>query len=135
MIGLLNLVSFGLIGKARHETTRTVDLGFQRTELFRSQHAKSQRPRRLSLPAGRQNRRGRKVRHAIAIVEGGVLQEPLIVLPALTGVGKASAESRSIQTSEHNGYLYVAYTTLDNRDRLFASPSPMDRSIRHRNSF
>ena len=118
LIGLLNLVSFGLIGKPGHETTRTVDLGFQRTEIISIPNTPNLNgPVDFRfLPDGRivvAEKFG-----AIAIVEGGVLQEPLIVLPALTGVEKGVNGIEVDPDFELNGYLYVAYTTLDNRDRL-----------------
>ena len=118
LIGLLNLVSFGLIGKPGHETTQTVDLGFQRTETIsipHTPHLNGPVDFRF-LPDGRivvAEKFG-----AIAIAEDGVLQDPLIVLPALTGVEKGVNGIEVDPDFEHNGYLYVAYTTLDNRDRL-----------------
>lgn len=118
LIGLLNIVSFGLIGKPGHEDTQTVDLGFQRTEILSVPNTPNLNgPVDFRfLPDGRivvAEKFG-----AIGIVEDGVLQDPLIVLPALTGIEKGVNGIEVDPDFEHNGYLYVAYTTLDNRDRL-----------------
>lgn len=118
LIGLLNLVSFGLIGSPGHTTTRTVDIGFQRTQIVSVPNVPNLNgPVDFRfLPDGRMilaEKFG-----AIRVVDDGVLGEPLIILPTLTGIEKGVNGIEVDPDFANNGYLYVAYTTLDNRDRL-----------------
>lgn len=118
LIGLLNLVSFGLIGSPGHTTTRTVDIGFQRTQIVSVPNVPNLNgPVDFRfLPDGRMilaEKFG-----AIRVVDDGVLGEPLIMLPTLTGIEKGVNGIEVDPDFANNGYLYVAYTTLDNRDRL-----------------
>ncbi|MCB0925191.1 MAG: PQQ-dependent sugar dehydrogenase [Mycobacterium sp.] len=118
LIGLLNLMTFGLIGSPGHSTTRTVDIGFQRTQIVSVPNVPNLNgPVDFRfLPDGRivlAEKFG-----AIRLVDDGVLGEPLIVLPTLTGIEKGVNGIEVDPDFEHNGYLYVAYTTLDNYDRL-----------------
>lgn len=118
LLGLLNLITFGLVGSPGHTTTRTVNLGFQRTQIVSVPNVPNLNgPVDMRfLPDGRMlvaEKFG-----AIRVVADGVLGDPLIVLPTLTGIEKGVNGLEIDPDFEHNGYLYVAYTTLDNRDRL-----------------
>ncbi len=118
LIGLLNLMTFGLIGSPGHTTTRTIDIGFQRTQIVAIPNVPNLNgPVDFRfLPDGRMilaEKFG-----AIRLVDNGVLGEPLIVLPTLTGIEKGVNGIEVDPDFADNGYLYVAYTTLDNRDRL-----------------
>jgi glucose/arabinose dehydrogenase len=118
LIGLLNLMTFGLIGSPGHTTTRTVDIGFQRTQIVSVPNVPNLNgPVDFRfLPDGRMilaEKFG-----AIRLVDDGVLGEPLIVLPTLTGIEKGVNGIEVDPGFADNGYLYVAYTTLDNHDRL-----------------
>jgi len=118
LLGLLNLMTFGLIGSPGHTTTRTIDIGFQQTQIVSVPNVPNLNgPVDFRfLPDGRMilaEKFG-----AIRLVDDGVLGEPLIVLPTLTGIEKGVNGIEVDPDFADNGYLYVAYTTLDNHDRL-----------------
>ncbi|MGX9787496.1 PQQ-dependent sugar dehydrogenase [Mycobacterium sp. MMS18-G62] len=112
--GLLNLLTFGLLGSAGHTTTATVDIGFERTPVVSGLN----NPVDFRfLPDGRIviGEQG----GAIRVVKNGVLQsQPLIVLSAGTG-GERGISGLAVDPNfGTNGFLYVAYTSAENRDRL-----------------
>ncbi len=113
--GLLNLLTFGLIGTSGHKTTETVFIGNQRTVIATGLTL----PVDLGfLPDGRilvAEKNG-----AIKVIDqdGTVLDQPLIKLSVNTlferGVGGLAVDPQFAT----NGHIYVAYTTSSVKDRL-----------------
>lgn len=112
--GLLNLVTFGLLGNAGHSVTQTINIGFVRTPVV---SGLSNPVDFRFLPDGRIviGEQG----GAIRVVENGVLQsQPLIVLSTGTGAERGISGVAVDPDFATNGFLYVAYTSAANRDRL-----------------
>ena len=113
--GLLNLLSFGLIGSSGHKRTETVLIGDQRAVVadgldgpvdFRF------------LPDGRilVAEKGGAIK--VVAANGGVLPQPLITLSVNT-VGERGVSGLAVDPQfATNGHIYVAYTTSAVKDRL-----------------
>lgn len=112
--GLLNLLSFGLLGSSGHRSTETVFIGFDRAVAVDGLNSPVDF---RFLPDGRivvAEKGG-----AIRLVENGVLREqPLISLSVSTG-GERGISGLAVDPNfGTNGYIYAAYTTSAVKDRL-----------------
>lgn len=112
--GLLNLLSFGLLGSSGHRSTETVFIGFDRAVAVDGLNSPVDF---RFLPDGRivvAEKGG-----AIRLVENGVLREqPLISLSVSTG-GERGISGLAVDPDfGTNGYIYAAYTTSAVKDRL-----------------
>lgn len=111
--GLLNLISFGLIGSSGHRTTESVFIGFDRAVVATG--LSSPVDFRF-LPDG-----GIVVAEkggAIRLVEDGTANAPLVTLP-VNSLGERGVSGLAVDPDyATNGNLYVAYTTSTLRNRL-----------------
>ncbi len=112
--GLLNLITFGLIGSSGHKTTETVFIGVDRTVVASGLNSPVDF---RFLPDGRivvAEKGG-----AIRVVENGtVADDPLITL-SVSALGERGVSGLEVDPNfADNGYLYVAYTTSAIRNRL-----------------
>ncbi|MGD9618984.1 MAG: PQQ-dependent sugar dehydrogenase [Mycolicibacterium sp.] len=112
--GLLNLISFGLLGASGHRSTETVFIGFERAVVASG----------LNTPVDFRFLPDERIvvaekGGAIKIVENGtVLNQPLITLPVST-LGERGISGLAVDPDfAENGYLYVAYTNADIRNQL-----------------
>lgn len=112
--GLLSLFTFGLLGNSGHKTTETVFLGLDRSVVASGLY---QPVDFRFLPDGRivvAEKTG-----AIKIIENGtVLEEPVITLSVNNAFERGISGITLDPQFTQNGYLYVAYTTAEIRDRL-----------------
>ena len=111
--GLLNLLSFGILGNSGHRTTETVFIGFERAVVASGLNSPVDF---RFLPDGRvivAEKAG-----AIRIVENGAAGAPLITLSVAT-LGERGVSGLAVDPDfADNGHLYVAYTTSALRNRL-----------------
>ncbi len=111
---LIHLLTFGLLGNDGHTSTATINIGFEQTTVV---SGLSQPVDFRFLPDGQiaiAEKTG-----AIKVVDDGELQsQPIVVMPVSSqnerGIGGIAVDP----DFQHNGYLYVAYTTLELRNRL-----------------
>ena len=114
LAGLLNLVSFGLLGNSGHRTTETVFIGFERAVVVPGLDTPVDF---RFLPDGRiivAQKGG-----AIRIVEDDVLlDEPLITLSVNT-LGERGISGVAVDPDfADNGHIYVSYVSSANRNQL-----------------
>ncbi len=111
--GLLNLISFGLIGSSGHRTTESVFIGFDRAVVATGLNSPVDF---RFLPDGRivvAEKGG-----AIKVVEDGTANAPLITL-SVNSLGERGVSGLAVDPDfATNGNLYVAYTTSALRNRL-----------------
>lgn len=114
-VGLLNLLSFGLLGTSGHKKTETVLIGQQRTVVasdltfpvdFRF------------LPDGRIVVAEKKGAIKVIGTDGTVAAKPLITLGTNNLFERGVAGLAVDPQFATNGYIYVAYTTTAIKDRL-----------------
>ena len=113
--GLINLLSFGLLGASGHKKTETVFIGDQRTVV--ASGLDSPVDFRF-LPDGRilVAEKGGAIK--VIATNGTVLAQPLITLSVNT-VGERGISGLAVDPQfSTNGHIYVAYTTSDVKDRL-----------------
>lgn len=114
--GLLNLVSFGLLGSSGHRSTQTVFIGFDRTVVASG----LEEPVDFRfLPDGRVvvAEQGGKIK---LIQNGAVLAQPMITLPVGAG-GERGISGIAVDpdfATPGNSYLYVSYVSTSARNRL-----------------
>ena len=112
--GLLNLLSFGLLGSSGHRTTETVFIGFERAVVVSGLNTPVDS---RFLPDGRivvAEKGG-----AIKIVEDGVLREQPLITLSVNTLGERGVSGLAVDPDfATNGHLYVAYTTSTLRNRL-----------------
>lgn len=113
--GLLNLLSFGLLGNSGHKRTETVFIGQQRTVIASG----------LTLPVDFRFLPDERIvvaekNGAIKIVDtdGTVLPAPVISLGVNTLFERGISGLAVDPQFATNGYIYVAYTTTEIKDRL-----------------
>jgi len=111
--GLLNLITFGLIGSSGHRTTESVFIGFDRAVVASGLNSPVDF---RFLPDGRiivAEKGG-----AIRVVENGAANAALITLTVNT-LGERGVSGLAVDPDfATNGHLYVAYTTSALRNRL-----------------
>lgn len=114
-VGLLNLLSFGLLGTSGHKKTQTVFIGQQRSVVasdltfpvdFRF------------LPDGRILVAEKKGAIKVIGTDGTVQAKPLITLGTNNLFERGIAGLAVDPQFATNGYIYVAYTTTQIKDRL-----------------
>lgn len=112
--GLLNLLSFGILGSSGHRTTETVFIGFERAVVVSGLNTPVDS---RFLPDGRivvAEKGG-----AIKIVEDGVLREQPLITLSVNTLGERGVSGLAVDPDfATNGHLYVAYTTSTLRNRL-----------------
>lgn len=114
LAGFLNLISFGLLGSSGHRTTETVFIGFERAVVASG----------LNTPVDFRFLPDDRIvvaekAGAIKLVENGTVRaQPLITLPVST-LGERGISGLAVDPDfAENGYLYVAYTNTNVRNRL-----------------
>jgi VCBS repeat-containing protein len=114
--GLLNLVTFGLLGDSGHASTRTVTLGAYTASTVVS--GLDQPTDFRLLPDGRIvfAEKGGAIR--VAGKDGQLQDTPLITLPASTYWARGVAAIELDPAYEENGHIYVSYVRPDNYQRL-----------------
>lgn len=113
--GLINLLSFGLIGTSGHKKTETVFIGDQRAVVADGLNGPVDF---RFLPDGRilVAEKGGAIK--VIAADGGVLPQPLITLSVNT-VGERGISGLAVDPQfATNGHIYVAYTTSNVKDRL-----------------
>ncbi|MEI6251199.1 MAG: PQQ-dependent sugar dehydrogenase [Mycobacteriaceae bacterium] len=113
--GLLNLLSFGLLGTSGHKKTETVLIGDQRTVIASGLNSPVDF---RFLPDGRivVGEKGGAIK--VIATDGTVLAQPLITLSVNT-LGERGISGLAVDPQfTTNGHIYVAYTTSDVKDRL-----------------
>lgn len=113
--GLLNLLTFGLLGTSGHKTTQTVLIGDQRTVVASG----LDKPVDFRfLPDGRilVAQKGGAIK--VIQADGTVRDQPLITL-SVNEVGERGISGLAVDPHfSENGRIYVAYTTSGVKDRL-----------------
>lgn len=113
--GLINLLSFGLLGTSGHKKTETVFIGDQRTVV--ASGLDSPVDFRF-LPDGRTLVAEKGGAIKVIGADGTVLAQPLITLSVNT-IGERGISGLAVDPQfSANGHIYVAYTTSDVKDRL-----------------
>lgn len=114
LAGLLNLVSFGLIGSSGHRSTETVFIGFDRAVVASGLNSPVDF---RFLPDGRivvAEKGG-----AIKVVEDGVVREQPLITLSVSTTGERGISGLAVDPHfADNGRLYVAYTTTTLHNRL-----------------
>ena len=113
--GLINLLTFGLIGTSGHKTTETVFIGDERTVVASG----------LTLPVdfrflpdGRILVAEKNGPIKVIKADGTVLPDPLITLSVNTIFERGVSGLAVDPQFADNGHIYVAYTTSEVKDRL-----------------
>jgi len=113
--GLINLLTFGLLGTSGHKKTETVFIGDERTVVASG----------LTLPVdfrflpdGRILVAEKNGPIKVIKTDGTVLPEPLITLSVNTLFERGVSGLAVDPQFATNGYIYVAYTTSEIKDRL-----------------
>jgi aldose sugar dehydrogenase len=114
LTGLFNLLTFGVFNLSGDTSTQHITVGLDRTVLV---SGLNQSTDFRFLPDGRiliAQQTG-----AIRIYKDGqLLSQPLVVLPVSTN-GESGLQGFAVDPQfASNGYLYVAYTTVDHHERL-----------------
>jgi VCBS repeat-containing protein len=114
--GLLNLVTFGLLGDSGHASTQTVTFGAYTASTVVSGLVQPTDFRLL--PDGRIvfAEKGGAIR--VAGKDGQLQDTPLITLPASTDWARGVAAIELDPDYEENGHIYVSYVRSDNYQRL-----------------
>ncbi|MGE2832747.1 PQQ-dependent sugar dehydrogenase [Mycobacterium sp. SMC-4] len=111
LAGLINLVSFGLLGNSGHRSSQTVFVGYERATVVGG----------LDQPVDfRILDDGRIIvaekTGAIRMVENGVLRPQPLVTLAVSTLGERGIAGLEVDPDfDNTGYLYVAYTTTTNQ--------------------
>lgn len=114
--GLLNLVTFGLLGDSGHASTQTITFGAYTASTVVS--GLDQPTDFRLLPDGRIvfAEKGGAIR--VAGTDGQLQDTPLITLPASTQWARGVAAIELDPDYEENGHIYVSYVRSDNYQRL-----------------
>jgi VCBS repeat-containing protein len=114
--GLLNLVTFGLLGDSGHASTQTITFGSYTASTVVS--GLDQPTDFRLLPDGRIvfAEKGGAIR--VAGTDGQLQDTPLITLPASTQWARGVAAIELDPDYEENGHIYVSYVRSDNYQRL-----------------
>jgi VCBS repeat-containing protein len=114
--GLLNLVTFGLLGDSGHASTHTVTFGTYTASTVVS--GLDQPTDFRLLPDGRIvfAEKGGAIR--VAGTDGQLQDTPLITLPTSTHWARGVAAIELDPDYEENGHIYVSYVRSDNYQRL-----------------
>ncbi|MDQ1718947.1 MAG: aldose sugar dehydrogenase [Pseudonocardiales bacterium] len=114
--GLLNLVTFGLLGDSGHASTQTITFGAYTASTVVS--GLDQPTDFRLLPDGRIvfAEKGGAIR--VAGTDGQLQDTPLITLPASTDWARGVAAIELDPDYEENGHIYVSYIRSDNYQRL-----------------
>lgn len=114
--GLLNLVTFGLIGDSGHSATTTVTIGGHTVSTVVSGLEEPTDFR--FLPDGRILFAEKGGAIKVADQDGQLQSTPLITLPTMTTWARGLAGLEVDPDYEHNGHIYVSYIGADNYQRL-----------------
>lgn len=115
LAGLINLLSFGLLGTSGHKETETVFIGDQRTVVASGLNSPVDF---RFLPDGRTLVAEQGGAIKVIAADGTVLAQPLITLSVNT-IGERGISGLAVDPQfSTNGHIYVAYTTSDVKDRL-----------------
>jgi VCBS repeat-containing protein len=116
MPGLLNLVTFGLLGDSGHASTQTITFGAYTASTVVS--GLDQPTDFRLLPDGRIvfAEKGGAIR--VAGKDGQLQDTPLITLPTSTDWARGVAAIELDPDYEENGHIYVSYVRSDNYQRL-----------------
>lgn len=114
--GLINLVTFGLLGDRGDSYTRTISIGgFTATTVVSG----LDQPTDLRfLPGGRILFAAKGGAIKVANKDGQLQSTPLITLPTTTDWARGLAAIEVDPDFEANGYVYVSYVRADNYQRL-----------------
>jgi VCBS repeat-containing protein len=114
--GLLNLLTFGLLGDSGHSSTQTITFGAYTASTVVS--GLDQPTDFRLLPDGRIvfAEKGGAIR--VAGKDGQLQDTPLITLPASTDWARGVAAIELDPNYEENGHIYVSYVRSDNYQRL-----------------
>ncbi|WP_418602100.1 PQQ-dependent sugar dehydrogenase [Mycolicibacterium sp. SCSIO 43805] len=114
LAGLLNLVSFGLLGNSGHRSTETVFIGFERAVVVPGLDTPVDF---RFLPDGRilvAEKAG-----AIKVVENGTLRDEPVITLSVNTLGERGISGLAVDPDfADNGYLYVSYVSSANRNQL-----------------
>ena len=114
LAGLLNLVSFGLLGNSGHRSTETVFIGFERAVVVPGLDTPVDF---RFLPDGRilvAEKAG-----AIKVVENGALRDEPVITLSVNTLGERGISGLAVDPDfADNGYLYVSYVSSANRNQL-----------------
>ena len=114
LAGLLNLVSFGLLGNSGHRSTETVFIGFERAVVVPGLDTPVDF---RFLPDGRilvAEKAG-----AIKVVENGTLRDEPVITLSVNTLGERGISGLAVDPDfVDNGYLYVSYVSSANRNQL-----------------
>ncbi|MCG7578740.1 PQQ-dependent sugar dehydrogenase [Mycolicibacterium sp. OfavD-34-C] len=114
LAGLLNLVSFGLLGNSGHRSTETVFIGFERAVVVPGLDTPVDF---RFLPDGRilvTEKAG-----AIKVVENGALRDEPVITLSVNTLGERGISGLAVDPDfADNGYLYVSYVSSANRNQL-----------------
>lgn len=114
LAGLLNLVSFGLLGNSGHRSTETVFIGFERAVVVPGLDTPVDF---RFLPDGRilvAEKAG-----AIKVVENGALRDEPVITLSVNTLGERGISGLAVDHDfADNGYLYVSYVSSANRNQL-----------------
>ncbi len=114
--GLLNLVTFGLIGDSGHSATTTVTIGGYTVSTVVSG---LEEPTDLRfLPDGRILLAEKGGAIKLVDQDGQLQSTPLITLPTMTTWARGLNGLEVDPDYEHNGHIYVSYIGADNYQRL-----------------
>ena len=114
--GLLNLLTFGLIGDSGHSATTTVTIGGHTVSTVVSGLEEPTDFR--FLPDGRILFAEKGGAIKLADQDGQLQSTPLITLPTMTTWARGLAGLEVDPDFEHNGHIYVSYIGADNYQRL-----------------
>ena len=114
--GLLNLVTFGLIGDSGHSATTTVTIGGHTVSTVVSGLEEPTDFR--FLPDGRILLAEKGGAIKLVDQDGQLQSTPLITLPTMTTWARGLAGLEVDPDFEHNGHIYVSYIGADNYQRL-----------------
>jgi glucose/arabinose dehydrogenase len=114
--GLLNLLTFGLLGDSGHSSTQTITFGAYTASTVVS--GLDQPTDFRLLPDGRIvfAEKGGTIR--VAGTDGQLQDTPLITLPTTTDWARGVAAIELDPDYEENGHIYVSYIRSDNLERL-----------------
>jgi len=114
--GLINLVTFGLVGDSGHSATQTITIGGYKATTVVSGLEEPTDFR--FLPDGRILFAEKGGAIKVAGENGQLQSTPLITLPTATDWARGLAAIEVDPDFEENGYIYVSYVRADNYQRL-----------------